>query len=75
MDLTKLSPENSERILNIVGELGQCTAEQVRQELVRRYGVQAPLESVERYMEFLRSGYPRKLAHAGPGLWILVDLQ
>jgi len=25
-------------------------------------------------MEFLRSGFPRKLAHAGPGRWNMVDL-
>mgnify|MGYP001227911254 CR=1 FL=1 len=73
-DLTRLTQENSDRILDIVGELELCSAEEVRDELARRHGLEAPLEQVERYMEFLRSGFPRKLAHAGPGRWIMVDL-
>jgi len=73
-DLTKLTQENSDRILDLVGELGSCTADQVRSELAQRYGIDAPLEQVTRYMEFLRSGFPRKLAHAGPGRWVMVDL-
>lgn len=73
-DLTRLTQENSDRILDIVGELELCSAEQVQEELARRHGLEAPLEQVERYMEFLRSGFPRKLAHAGPGRWIMVDL-
>jgi len=73
-DLTRLTQENSDRILDIVGDLGQCTVEQVRTELASRHGLEAPVEQVERYMEFLRSGFPRKLAHAGPGRWIMVDL-
>lgn len=73
-DLTRLTQENSDRILDIVGDLGNCTAEEVREELARRHGLEAPLEQVERYMEFLRSGFPRKLAHAGPERWIMVDL-
>ena len=73
-DLTKLTEENSNRILDLVGELGQCTAQQVQEELARRHGLQAPIEQVVRYMEFLRSGFPRKLAHAGPDRWIMVDL-
>jgi hypothetical protein len=73
-DLTKLTQENSDRILDIVGELELCTVQQVREELIKRHGLDAPIEQVERYMEFLRSGFPRKLAHAGPGRWIMVDL-
>ncbi|MEN6545447.1 MAG: hypothetical protein ABFE07_05335 [Armatimonadia bacterium] len=73
-DLTRLTQENSDRILDIVGELELCSAKQVQEELVRRHGLEAPMEQVERYMEFLRSGFPRKLAHAGPGRWIMVDL-
>ena len=73
-DLTRLTQENSDRILDLVGELGSCTAPQVRDELARRHGLEAPLEQVVRYMEFLRSGFPRKLAHAGPERWIMVDL-
>ena len=73
-DLTKLTEENSNRILDIVGELGNCTAGEVQEELAKRHGVEAPLEQVVRYMEFLRSGFPRKLAHAGPERWIMVDL-
>lgn len=73
-DLTRLTQENSDRILDIVGELELCSAEEVRNELARRHGLEAPLEQVARYMEFLRSGFPRKLAHAGPGRWIMVDL-
>ena len=73
-DLTRLTQENSDRILDIVGELGTCTAEQVRAELAQRYGIEPPPEQLVRYMEFLRSGFPRKLAHAGPGRWVMVDL-
>lgn len=73
-DLSKLTEENSERILDVVTELANCTAEQVQGELSRRHGIEATLEQVEHYMEFLRSGFPRKLAHAGLGRWIAVDL-
>lgn len=73
-DLTKLTQENSDRILDIVGDLGQPTVPEVQAELARRHAIEAPVEQVERYMEFLRSGFPRKLAHAGPGRWIMVDL-
>jgi len=73
-DLTKLNQETSDWILDIVGELGTCTAEQVKEELARRHGLEAPLEQLVRYMEFLRSGFPRKLAHAGPGRWVMVAL-
>jgi hypothetical protein len=73
-DLTKLTRENSDRILDIVAEQPNCTADQVRAELAARHGLEAPLEQVTRYMEYLRSGFPRKLAHAGPERWIMVDL-
>jgi hypothetical protein len=73
-DLSKLTRESSDRILDLVGELGTCTAPEVQAELQRRYGLDAPLEQLVRYMEFLRSGFPRKLAHAGPERWVMVDL-
>ncbi len=73
-DLSKLTQENSDRILDIVGDLGTCTTQQVQAELLTRHGLDAPVEQLERYMEFLRSGFPRKLAHAGPGRWNMVDL-
>jgi transposase len=73
-DLTRLSEENNKRILDIVEALQPATAQQVQEELERRHGVRASLEQVTRYMEFLRSNFPRKLAHAGPELWIVVDL-
>jgi len=73
-DLTRLTQETSDRILDIVGELAPSTAAQVQEELARRHGLEAPLEQVVRYMEFLRSGFPRKLAHAGPERWNMVDL-
>ena len=73
-DLTKLTDETSDRILDIVGALGTCTLEDVRAELSRLHGIEAPPDQLERYMEFLRSGFPRKLAHAGPGRWVIVDL-
>ncbi|NSW57085.1 MAG: hypothetical protein HPY44_13820 [Armatimonadetes bacterium] len=73
-DLTRLSRETSDMILDIVADLELCSAEQVRDELKTRHGIDAPVDQVERYMEFLRSGFPRKLAHAGPGRWNLVDL-
>ena len=73
-DLTKLTQENSDRILDIVGDHPNCTAAEVQAELAARHGLEAPLEQVVRYMEFLRSGFPRKLAHAGPERWVMVDL-
>lgn len=73
-DLSRLTAENSNRILDIVADLGRPTAAQVQAELAARHGLEAPLEQVVRYMEFLRSGFPRKLAHAGPEHWIVVDL-
>ena len=73
-DLTRLTQENSDRILDIVGDLQPCTLEDVQRELQARHDMDAPPDQLERYMEFLRSGFPRKLAHAGPGRWIMVDL-
>ena len=73
-DLTKLTEESTNRILDIVADIGSATARQVQEELERRHGLAAPLDQVVRYMEFLRSGFPRKLAHAGPDAWIVVDL-
>lgn len=73
-DLTKLSEENTNRILDIVEALQPTTARRVQEELERKHGVRAELDQVVRYMEWLRSGFPRKLAHAGPDGWILVDL-
>ncbi len=74
VDLTKLTQETSDVILDIVGELGTCTAQQVLEELVRQHGVETSIEQLVRYMEFLRSGFPRKLAHAGPERWVMVKL-
>ncbi len=74
VDLTKLTRETSDVILDIVGELGTCTAQQVLEELVRQHGVETSIEQLVRYMEFLRSGFPRKLAHAGPERWVMVKL-
>lgn len=73
-DLSKLTDENNRRILDIVEALQPVTAQRVQEEMERRHGVRASLEQVTRYMEFLRSNFPRKLAHAGPELWIVVDL-
>ncbi len=73
-DLSKLTQETSDKILDIVAELAPCTPEQVRGALAERHAIEAPIEQVVRYMEFLRSGFPRKLAHAGPERWIAVDL-
>jgi len=73
-DLTKLCDENSDRIMAIVEELQPVMAWQVREELARRHGLEAELEQVVRYMEWLRSGFPRKLAHAGPDAWVVIDL-
>jgi len=73
-DLNILSDENTKKIMDIVEELQPVTAQRVREELARRHGIAADLEQVVRYMEWLRSGFPRKLAHAGPDGWIVVDL-
>jgi hypothetical protein len=73
-DLTKLTAEDTNRILDLVGELQPCTAPQVLAELQKRFGVEAELPQLVRYMEFLRSNFPRKLVHAGPDGWGMVDL-
>ncbi len=73
-DLSKLCEETSTKIMDIVAELQPASARQVREELARRHGIQAELDQVVRYMEFLRSGFPRKLAHAGPDAWVVIEL-
>ncbi|NLC56615.1 MAG: hypothetical protein GX774_07265 [Armatimonadetes bacterium] len=73
-DLTQLTEQNSTRILDLVAELQPATAQQIRDELARRHQLDVPLEQVVHYLEWLRSGFPRKLAHAGPERWIVVDL-
>lgn len=73
-DLSRLSEEASALIFALVAELQPCTAAQVGEELARRHGLQTPPEQVVRYMEWLRSSFPVKLAHAGPDLWVVVDL-
>jgi len=73
-DLGKLTQDNTDIIMAIVEELQPVTAKQVQEELARRHGIQEDLDRVVRYMEWLRSGFPRKLAHAGPDAWIVVDL-
>ena len=73
-DLSRLCDENSDQIMAIVEELQPVTANQVQEELARRHGVEAELDQVVRYMEWLRSGFPRKLAHAGPDAWVVIDL-
>ncbi|NCO43023.1 MAG: hypothetical protein COZ06_03075 [Armatimonadetes bacterium CG_4_10_14_3_um_filter_66_18] len=73
-DLTKLTEENSNLILDVVAALQPVTAQRVLEELTRHPGVAAELAQLVRYMEWLRGGFPRKLAHAGPDLWLMVDL-
>jgi hypothetical protein len=73
-DLARLNEEASALIFAVVAELQPCSAARVGDELARRHGLQAPPEQVARYMEWLRSSFPVKLAHAGPDLWIVVDL-
>ena len=72
-DLSKLTDETSKKVMDIVEELQPVTAARVREELSRRHGIEADLDQVIRYMEYLRSSFPRKLAHAGPDAWIVVD--
>lgn len=74
-DLSKLNAEASGWIFDIVGELQPVTVGRVRDELAQRHGLEAEVAQVKRYMEFLRSGFPKKLAHAGPEAWTLVDLE
>ena len=73
-DLSKLCDENSRMVMDIVDDLQPVTAERVHEELARRHGIEADLEQVVRYMEYLRSSFPRKLAHAGPDAWVVIDL-
>jgi len=73
-DLSKLSDESSDRIMAIVEELQPATAKQVLQELSSRHDLTVEIDQLTRYMEWLRSGFPRKLAHAGPDAWVVIDL-
>jgi len=73
-DLSRLSDEASRKIMDIVQDLQPATADQVRAELARRHGMAVELDPLVRYMEWLRSGFPRKLAHAGPDAWAVIDL-
>jgi len=73
-DLTKVSDENSAKIMAIVEELQPVSAKQVQEELSRRHAMETDLDQLAHYMEWLRSGFPRKLAHAGPDAWVVIDL-
>ena len=73
-DLSRLCDETSDKIMAIVEDLQPATAKQVQAELARRHGMEAELDQLVRYMEWLRSGFPRKLAHAGPDGWAVIDL-
>ena len=73
-DLRKPCDENTRKIMAIVESLQPVTATQVQAELARRHGIEVDLDQLVRYMEWLRSGFPRKLAHAGPDAWVLIDL-
>ena len=73
-DLSKLCDENSSKVMAIVEDLQPVTPDRVQAELARRHGMAVEMDQLVRYMEWLRSGFPRKLAHAGPDAWIVVDL-
>jgi len=73
-DLRKLNDESTNRIMEIVEDLQPVTAQRVREELKRRHGMDPELDQLVRYMEWLRSSFPRKLAHAGPDAWVVIDL-
>jgi len=73
-DLRKACDENTSKIMAVVESLQPVTAERVQEELAHKHGIEADLDQVVRYMEWLRSGFPRKLAHAGPDAWVLIDL-
>ena len=73
-DLSKLSDETSRKIMDIVEELQPATVDQVQAELARRHDMDVEPDPLVRYMEWLRSSFPRKLAHAGPDAWALIDL-
>ena len=73
-DLSRLNDESSNRIMDIVEELQPVAADRVQGELETRYGMKVELDRLVRYMEWLRSSFPRKLAHAGPDAWAVIDL-
>jgi len=70
----RLNSVATERIMQVVSELQPVTPERVAEELDTQYGAKVDIEQLVHYMEWLRSGFPRKLAHAGPDAWIVVDL-
>jgi hypothetical protein len=74
LDLSRLSQETSDLIFAAVADIQPATAAQVKEELQRRHGGEVALERLVHYMEFLRSAFPKKLAHAGPDNWVVVDL-
>ena len=73
-DLSKPCDEHTRKIMAIVEELQPVTANRVQEELAHRHGLEVDLAQLVRYMQWLRSGFPRKLAHAGPDAWAVIDL-
>ena len=73
-DLSRLTHQQSDWIFDIVAAFQPVDAAREQQELAERHGVTADLPQVVKYMEWLRSSFPRKLAHAGPERWTVVDL-
>ena len=73
-DLSNPTDENTAAIMAVVEELQPVSAQRVQEELARRLGEEVALDQLVHYLEWLRSGFPRKLAHAGPDAWVLIDL-
>ena len=69
-----ITDEHTDRIFEIVEERQLATVREVCAEFKARHGAEVAEEAMESYMEWLRSSFPRKLAHAGPDHWIVVDL-
>lgn len=73
-DALPLTEENTQRLFDIVAALQPATTRQVQEELARRHGVEVDLAELTRYLEWLRSGFPRRLVHAGLERWAVIEL-
>ena len=73
-DTLPLNDENTQRLFAIVEALQPVTTRGVQEDLERRHGLQVETAELVRYLEWLRSGFPRRLVHAGPERWAVIEL-
>lgn len=73
-DALPLSEENTSRLFALVEALQPATTRQVQEALAEQYGLQVEAEELKRYLEWLRSGFPKRLVHVGLERWSVVEM-